>query len=242
MVASPSFAQTASPRVEAIPVALDPPVNQDLVLTISDRRALPNGSTILFSITHRLHFSAVDGGWRVVVAQQSLDCAGLERACQTYRAVMAPGDRVERHFSLTREGAITLLDAPRSMPRNSAANPTGSNAPLIVAATEDAQPGRISASELREAVRFANAAAVRAERADIGMVRIVGDDLVEIGEQHVLDDAPAAMVRTCTSQVDRHTGLVRSSVTETRAGAAAEAPPISVRTWSLAPMVAPRQP
>ncbi len=226
-------------------VVLNPPLDQPMLLTISDQRQLANGGTATFSIAHRLSFMRDgSGGWRVQVVQDSLDCHGPDALCSTYRAFMAPGIGLPRVFRIWSNGSIDLLSpAQRLVAPAPAPGSTDTNAAMIVEATELESPSLLNSGELREALRFVGQPIAELDNptSQPGRQNAVRDfdagTITLVEQKSVSSDNVASVSQTIETQLDLATGLVSSSRTETMVrGADGAASLISTRRWQLARM------
>ncbi|MEQ1726166.1 MAG: hypothetical protein ABL882_09600 [Sphingopyxis sp.] len=253
LAAPPGYAQSAS--AGTVTIALNPPVDQDLTLTIRDQRSMPGGAVLVFTVVHHVRFSSADDGWRATITQQSADCSGPDAVCRAYTTAMTAASGVERQFGVGRDGTIALLRGQHGTAAgDTAADGAGSdagNAGMVVAMAEGGSPGALIAGELREAIRYArqhfvldappaHPSAHPSAHSVFGIgARAVDGGLVEITVRRRLEGAGQTdMIRRTIVRVDPRTGLSSAGVTETHlisSGALSDehAPPISVRTWSL---------
>jgi hypothetical protein len=225
----PAFAQQAPDS--SVTITLNPPVDQPMRLTISDRRTLPNGAAVTFSVVHHVRFAVVVDGWQATVTQQSVDCSGSASACRAFLVMMMSGNLVERRFAIARDGGVTMLPSGQGGGLG-APGSAGGNAAIIIEAAEAETPGILRAGELREALQFAGR---RLEPSMICATGISGPQNIGLCGDLVIGSGDSAGIsRRTVSGINLQTGLQTESLTETRiSGEPANAPPISMRTWRL---------
>lgn len=228
---SPAYAQSASENI--VTVVLNLPVDQPMLLTISDQRTLPNGAIAIFTIAHRIIFTAEGAGWHAAIVQQSVDCSGPANACRAYMAAMGSGNQAERHFAIARDGGVTMVQGEQGAILGTTGS-VGANAAMIIEQAEQSNPGVLRAGELREALQFVGRWIAAAALCGNDSGALPRDGTIEICDETPADGAPSAgMHRRTIARIDRQTGLLVNSITETRARSSSDAPPISVRTWRL---------
>ncbi|MEQ1688576.1 MAG: hypothetical protein ABL874_08385 [Sphingopyxis sp.] len=260
-IAPAAMAQQAP--VTSVTIALDPPVDLPMLLTIRDQRSLPNGTAVTFTVVHHLRFARAENGWRATITQQSAECSGPDTVCRVYAATMAVANRIERHFAISREGVILPLSGQHAAAAAAAAaadadadaggegRDDGVNAGVIVAVAESDSPGALASGELREALRYAHQQFVLdassidppahpSAHPSYGITaRALAGGLVEITSRWRLETiGQAAMIRRNIARVDPGTGLSTSGMTETWSSLDDRVAPMSVRTWALAALAA----
>lgn len=225
------------------PVAFNPPFDQNLSLTITDRRLLPDGREVMFLISNRLRFTRGEGGMIATLRRDSIDCSGSETVCTTYRRAMAGWVGTIERFAVGADGQISPLVA--SDP--SVAGEGVPAAEAAIAYVESQQPGALGMAELREALRYVGQSLEAAALSGLSPHPPEDIEVTPLSDQHVdivyrtriqLDSDPTvAIVRDRRDRIDTTTGLVIESIVTSRDGALAatsDVPPFSDRRWSLA--------
>lgn len=240
-VTEPASAGSAV-RGDIPPVAFNPPFDRDLSLTISDRRQLPNGDEIFFTVQNRLRFTRGQGGMIATIRRDSIDCTGPARLCATYRQAMAGWMGTVQRYAIAADGRIsTLVDndvllAGDGLPE----------ARAILAHIEQQRPGALGMAELREALSYVGQPldsttldAPGRDSPDEIVVTMLPGQLAEItysSRIRLESDPTVAIVREQRDRVDLTTGLVLESVATSRDAAlapGANAPVLSDRRWRI---------
>ncbi len=209
-------------RAPAVRIGLNPPVGEDLELSISDDRLMRGGERVVFRSRSTLRFEPGDDGWDISLRLDALDCEGAPAPCAAFRQVLAPSLGVTRRFSLSGTLAVGIGD---DGPLTDGSTMVGSHVLLAVAAI-DADAGPVGAAELREALRFCDS-----ERPDSS----IDEGLVLVRESEGVAGADGAQVavRETLSRVDPASGLTLDAQTLIRAADGTGAP-VSRRQWRIA--------
>lgn len=237
--------EAAEPATIPMPSAFNPPVNQDLLLSIVDERQLADGLSATFRQSQRLRFTpdAVDG-WQVRIDQVDVACTGPDAVCAAFVQILRQRSAQPRLFRVNRLGVISAIDS-QDLPLDSP-DPglPGANAALVVAHVEGRNPGQLESGELREALQFIrfNPAANDADL--VAMERIAGGEngRTAIHQRRAVDtgDGTSQMMLGQRSVVDAASGLMVESRTETLLiGNDSRPVSIGLRQWSLTPVATP---
>lgn len=236
--------ETGEPAVSAgsilEPLRLNPPLNQELSLTISDRRLLEDGGTAFFTLRSRLRFTRGEGGMIATLRRDAVECAGPEAICTTFRRAMAAWVGTVQRFGVSPDGGIATLVSAHTAG-------VGAGVPRameVIEHQEREQPGIWGIAELREALRYVgqmmepgNLASAAAVEPDNIAVRTVDGGRVEVVSTSTIrfdGDPSVRLSRIQRDRVDVATGLLTGSVmTSWETGS--NGTPLSEREWSLRP-------
>lgn len=222
----------------AVPIALNPPIDIELPITIRDTRILSDGGQAEFTIHNRLRFTRGQGGIIATLRRDAVDCVGPEVVCEAYRGAMAAWIGTVQRFAVTADGRIdTLIRADLAGVGAGSAGATE-----LIGAAEARNPGMLGEAELREALRYVGqemtanyiADQIGSEQDEVS-VTYISDNQVLIWSRVVvrLDNDPATILfnERC-DRIDLGTGLLVESISLSNAGEDL-GPPVSDRRWTL---------
>ena len=232
---------TPSPVTGGGALRLDPPVNRDLVLTISDRRLLADGGEAIFTIHNRLRFTRGDGGLIATLRRDQIDCIGPDAICETYRRAMASWVGTVQRYAIFEDGSINTLIAADL-------DGVGAGSQLAMstlAQVEQERPGALGMAEMRELLRYigrpldtASLLAATDQQPDQLSVTLSNNGReAHVNSQTSLRlaaDPSVQLVRSRADEIDLATGLLTGSRT-TMVDPTHAATPVSIRDWQLTP-------
>lgn len=206
-------ATSADPDSSEI-VRLAPPLGQAMILEITDRRLLPGGENAAFSTRLRLVFRDEEEGLTASVERIAVECSGPSVPCAAFRRAVPVGPATLRRLAVHPDASLRPLSGGFGLP--DAAVPE--IAREVMERLEEEDSGRVTAAELREALRF------------IGQPR--ARTLAPVIERETIGGQGHRLHRHATSSVDPVTGLVVGSRQVMRLHSA-DGQIISDRRWSL---------
>lgn len=252
LVAQPAMAQSqtpcgslATPDEPAVgapspveTIALNPPTDRDLPITIRDTRMLSDGGQAEFTIHNRLRFTRGQGGMIATLRRDAVDCTGSDAVCEAYRGAMAAWVGSVQRFAVTADGRVaTLIRAELDGVGAGSAGATE-----LIGAAEARNPGMLGEAELREAMRYVGHAMVANDLADqIGLqqdevaITYLPDNQAAVWSRVVVrleSDPEISLINERCDRVDLSTGLLVESASLSKA-AEDLGSPISDRRWTL---------
>ncbi len=227
-----AMVSAASVADRAAPVALNPPLDVPLLLTISDERLLADRTAIRFSMRYRIAFyaGAGQGDLRATVTVLGVECVGPAVPCGRYRAATEPTIGQRREVAIDAAGHATPLHAVAGARELTA---SAEAARLIDNAGPD-MLADLAVGEIAEGLRFVGTAIDTAPQGIRRTVTLDRDHALIVDNS--IDHPPGgtALRRRVEQQLDRTSGLMVESRAIVSLGDES-ATVVSDRRWTLRP-------